>query len=106
MAKNFNDLADRIKGTWDSDTHRVYEAASVDFSAEVEEQVRLGEALARARKDNSLTQSALSEVTGVQQAEISRIERGIGNPTALTLQRLSKALGRRIMLLPATSDAQ
>ncbi|PPF78903.1 hypothetical protein C5B96_13790 [Subtercola sp. Z020] len=56
--------------------------------------------LAAARKARSLTQPALSELTGIQQAEISRIERGTGNPTAATLLRLADALGQRVMLVP------
>ncbi|TFC27168.1 XRE family transcriptional regulator [Cryobacterium sp. TMT2-18-3] len=35
---------------------------------------------------------------GFKQAEISRIERGLGNPTAATLSRLAAALGQKITL--------
>ena len=37
---------------------------------------------------------------GIQQAEISRIERGVGNPTAATLLRLAEALEQRLALVP------
>lgn len=41
--------------------------------------------------------------SSVQQAEISRIERGIGNPTATTSSRLAAALGQKIVLVPTSS---
>jgi transcriptional regulator with XRE-family HTH domain len=71
------------------------------FTAEVDERAELGSMLAYARKANSLTQPALSELCGIQQAEISRIERGVSNPTAATLLRLADALGQKLTLVPA-----
>ena len=62
---------------------------------------QLGAQLAAARKARGLTQPDLSALTGIQQAEISRIERGAGNPTAATLLRLADALGRRLTSTPA-----
>ena len=101
MAKSFNEIAERAKASWPEETRRVYEAAASEFVAEVNERAELGAALATARKARSLTQPALSELTGIQQAEISRIERGIGNPTATTLFRLAEALGQSLTLVPA-----
>jgi transcriptional regulator with XRE-family HTH domain len=48
-----------------------------------------------------LTQRELADLSGVRQADISRIERGAGNPTESTLQRLAAALDRRLELVPA-----
>jgi DNA-binding phage protein len=101
MTKQFGELADRVKSGWSDDTRRVHEAVSADFVAELDERAQLGALLAAARKANALTQPALSELTGVQQAEISRIERGVGNPTAATLVRLADALGQKLTLVPA-----
>jgi ribosome-binding protein aMBF1 (putative translation factor) len=53
-----------------------------------------------ARVTQGLTQRQLSELSGVPQADISRIERGAGNPTEATLERLALALGRKLELLP------
>jgi DNA-binding phage protein len=103
MSQDFDDLADRVKATWSHDTHRVYEAASGAFAAELDGRIELGAAIATARKARCLTQVALSELAGVQQAEISRIERGSGNPTAATLLRLADALGQKVILVPAES---
>lgn len=52
-----------------------------------------------ARVSHGLTQAQLAELTGVPQADISRIERGAGNPTEATLQRLAHALNRRLELV-------
>jgi transcriptional regulator with XRE-family HTH domain len=46
-----------------------------------------------------LSQRELSERSGVRQADISRIERGAGNPTEATLQRLASALEKRLELV-------
>lgn len=53
------------------------------------------------RVSRGLTQAELSELTGVPQADISRIERGAGNPTESTLQRLAHALKGRLQLVTA-----
>lgn len=45
------------------------------------------------RRRRDITQRRLSELSGVQQADISRIERGYIQPTAATASRLAKALG-------------
>lgn len=100
MTKDFNELADRAKAAWSDDTRRVYEAASSEFAAELNERAELGAVLATVRRARSLTQPALSALTGIQQAEISRIERGVGNPTAATLLRLADALGQKLTLVP------
>jgi DNA-binding XRE family transcriptional regulator len=45
------------------------------------------------RHRRGLTQRQLSELSGVQQADISRIERGETRPTTVTARRLADALG-------------
>lgn len=97
--KNFDELAEQAKAGWSENAHRVYEAASAQFTAEVAERAVLGPALAANRQARSLSQPALSEITGVQQAEISRIEKGIANPTVATVSRLAQALDQRLTLV-------
>lgn len=63
------------------------------------EDIRLGLQFRDARVDHGLTQRQLSELSGVPQADISRIEHGAGNPTEATLQRLAAALERRLSLV-------
>lgn len=101
MGKSFDELAAAAKAGWSEDARRVYDAAVSAFDAEMSEREQLGAQLAAARKARGLTQPDLSALTGIQQAEISRIERGAGNPTAATLLRLADALGQRLTLTPA-----
>ena len=100
MSKGFKDLADRAKAGWSDDARTLYDAAGVSFDAELNARAELGNLLAEARKASHLTQPALSDVSGIQQSEISRIERGVGNPTASTLNRLAAALGQKVVLEP------
>lgn len=64
-----------------------------------EDDIRLGLQYRDARVAQGLTQRQLSDLSGVPQADISRIERGGGNPTEATLQRLARALERRLALV-------
>ena len=55
-----------------------------------------GARLAQSRKEAGITQADLSRRTGIQQAVISRIERGEGNPTLETLGALAAGLGKEL----------
>ncbi len=101
MGNSFAELAAKMEAGWSEDARRVYEAAVTAFTTEMDERARLGAQLLAARRARGLTQPDLSALTGIQQAEISRIENGVGNPTAATLLRLADALGQRIALVPA-----
>ena len=63
--------------------------------------IALGLQFRDARVSRGLTQAELSGLTGVPQADISRIERGAGNPTESTMQRLAHALNGRLQLVTA-----
>lgn len=58
-------------------------------------------AVAPARKASGLTQVKLASAASVDQAEISRIERGHANATVATLARIAAATGARVDLVPA-----
>lgn len=62
------------------------------------------EQILRLRKERALTQVELAERAGLDQAEISRLERGAGNPTEQTLERVAEALGARWELVVAEHD--
>jgi transcriptional regulator with XRE-family HTH domain len=51
-----------------------------------------------ARKSAGLTQAELAERAGVAQSVIARLERGGGNPTFETLERVLHAAGHRLEL--------
>jgi len=53
-------------------------------------------AIIGARIEQNLTQKELAERTGLQQANISRIENGICSPTVSTLQQIAKGVGKTL----------
>lgn len=63
----------------------------------------LGASLLEARRERGLKQRELAELSGVDQGDISRIERGVLAPTTPTLLRLAEGLNARVTieLLPA-----
>ena len=58
----------------------------------------LGIALGRARRAAGMTQEQLAEACGIQQAALSRIERGVGNPTLSTLEAIARGVGRNLRI--------
>ena len=63
--------------------------------------VMVGEAVAAARAKKGLSQKELSDLTGIDQSDLSRIERGIANPSVNTLNRIAKALDAKLLILIA-----
>jgi ribosome-binding protein aMBF1 (putative translation factor) len=55
------------------------------------------------REKHGLTQAQLAELSGIDQGDISRIERGSTSPTARTLQRVADALGADVRLVSRSS---
>lgn len=53
------------------------------------------------REELGMTQMELAEYSGIQQKEISKIERGVGNPTLRTCQHLLGALGLELSVTDA-----
>ncbi|MEW9920020.1 helix-turn-helix domain-containing protein [Marimonas sp. MJW-29] len=49
--------------------------------------------LERIRKERGITQVVLAERSGVKQATISRIEKGVNNPSLAVAERIAEALG-------------
>lgn len=50
-------------------------------------------AMIDARRQKQITQKELAEITGIAQADISRMENGNANPSLQTLKRLATGLG-------------
>ncbi len=55
-------------------------------------------AMIKARKEKGLTQKQLSELTGISQADISRIENGTRNPSLEMIKRLATGMDMRLKL--------
>jgi XRE family transcriptional regulator, regulator of sulfur utilization len=91
MAKTFADYA------------RERESVMTDAESEVvhafDQAAAFGQVIYGARKARNLRQADLAEISGVTQADISRIERGQVAPTTQTLLKLTMALGVEIQFV-------
>ncbi len=59
---------------------------------------QVGYKLTDARNKANITQKELAERTQIYQADISKIERGLANPSVKTLQRLAEGMGMELHL--------
>ena len=64
----------------------------------LEPEYNMMQALVEARKECNLTQKELAESTGINQADISKLETGNGNPTLAVLKRLADGMGMVLKL--------
>ena len=55
-------------------------------------------AVAAARASAGISQKQLAELSGIDQSDISKIERGVANPSVATLDRIAKALGGQLVV--------
>lgn len=104
--KPYRALADELKAEWTPEVRAFAEHVGAMFDDELSAQARLGAEFAALRKHQHLSQNALAERATVQQADISRIERGLGNPTRETLTRIATALDARLTVRPREERAE
>lgn len=64
----------------------------------LEPEYQIIRAMLAAREEAGITQSRLSELSGIAQPDISRIEKGRANPSVRTLKRLAAGLGKRLVI--------
>lgn len=96
--RSYDDFAAQMRAEWSPCVRAVHHKLGTQLDAEVAERVRLGRQLAALRRSRHLTQGKLAALSSVRQPEISRIERGVGNPTADTLTKLAAAMGAHVTL--------
>ena len=88
------------------DSYLTEQLKDPEFRAEyeaLEPEFAIIRALIEARKSSGITQKELSARTGIAQGDISKIERGIANPSLKTLKSLATGMDMRLRLefLPA-----
>ncbi len=103
--RSYEEFATPARSAWGSMAVEISERLGRQLDQEISGQEALGRELRAARKAARLTQPELAQVSAVQQAEISRIERGLGNPTSDTLLKLTEPLGMRLALVPVPGAA-
>ena len=93
MKRFEEDLQERIQN---EDFRREYEA--------IQPEMDVIRAIIRARNSQKLTQQELARRTGIDQADISKIENGTRNPSLKMLQRLAEGMNMvlKIEFIPKT----
>lgn len=74
----------------DPEVKREYDALQVVYDIQRE--------LIRLRLEKGLSQKELAEKIGTRQSAVSRIERGVCNPSIALLGKIAKALGRDLQV--------
>jgi len=74
----------------DQETKKEYDAMEPEFQLTIE--------LLRLREELNITQQELADRTGINRADISRIEHGNANPSLKTMKRLASAMGKRVSI--------
>ncbi len=85
MARTLNDYLQR--------SERANSAAVREARAVFDQAYSVAGQIIDLREKHQLTQVELSEKTGIPQAQISRIERGVISPTTTTLAKIAEAFG-------------
>lgn len=70
------------------------------------EHYSLSSQLIELRKRHNLSQEQVADRAGIDQSEISKLERGSGNPTKKTLDRVARVLGARLGLIEDADPSQ
>jgi transcriptional regulator with XRE-family HTH domain len=70
----------------------------VEAMNELKLHFELANAVLRARLKKGWSQTELARVVGTKQANISRIEAGLGNPTLALIRKLSRVLGMEVRI--------
>ena len=74
----------------------IYEEGKTIRIEEISPSLMVANAIAEARNKTGLSQKELAKLTGIDQSDISKIERGVGNPSINTLDRIAKALDAKL----------
>ena len=61
--------------------------------------IAFGSFLAQLRREKGMTQKELAERTGIDQADISKLENGTRNPSLKLLKRLADGMGMDLKLV-------
>ena len=95
MTRSYEDITAKRRAEVDS--------SSTDHAQVFEQAYRIAMQVVELRGRHRLTQAQLAEKCGMDQADISRIERGSTSPTTRVLQRIADALDADITLVSRAS---
>lgn len=97
-------LSGRLMGSYgivwndelDIEAETIYEDGRTVRVEEIPANLMIANAVLSARAKAGISQSELSAATGIDQSDISKIERGVANPSVNTLSRIANALGAKL----------
>ena len=90
----------------DIETETIYEDGVTVRQEKLTIHQASSQAVSAARAAAGISQKQLAARSGIDQSDISKIERGIANPSVATLDRIAKALGGQLSItieVPATA---
>ena len=82
----------------DIETETIYEEGEFVQITKPRVSFVVGNAVAAARARKGLSQKELAELTGIDQSDLSKIERGVANPSIGTLSRIAEAMDAELMV--------
>lgn len=82
----------------DIETETVYEDGETICQERVPIHYASSQAVSAARARAGISQQRLAELTGIDQSDISKIERGVCNPSVATLERIAQAFQGRLVI--------
>ena len=82
----------------DIETETIYEDGVTVRTEKMPANMMVGYSVYQARANKGFSQSELSNATGIDQSDISKIERGIANPSIGTLNRIAEALDTELII--------
>lgn len=80
----------------DIEAETVYEEGTLVRTEKLAGCHAVADALLAARAKAGMSQAELSAASGIDQSDISKIERGLANPSVQTLSRLANGLGAKL----------
>lgn len=97
-------LSGRLMGSYgiiwndelDIEVETIYADGRTVRIEEIPANLMVADAVLSARAKAGISQSELSAATGIDQSDISKIERGLANPSVNTLSRIANALGAKL----------
>jgi len=82
----------------DLEAETIYEDGKTVRTEKPAANLLVAQAVAAARAQSGLSQTQLAALTGIDQSDLSKIERGVSNPSVSTLERIAKALGGNLLI--------
>lgn len=76
----------------DFDAMSIYYGGDIVGYAKTTINQKIGSALIKARDEKNITQTELAKLSHINQADISKLEKGLGNPTLSKISKLLNAL--------------